>query len=73
MSLGEFRSIKIRSKKKLQVDFSGTSTVQFEGRRYALVQFHFHRGSETQLDDKQFALEVHFVHRSSDCVLGKQF
>jgi carbonic anhydrase len=47
-----------------QVDIPKGPYVTFEDRQYNLLQFHFHRGSETQIDGKQFALEVHFVHMS---------
>jgi len=39
------------------------SNVTFDGRRYQLVQFHFHCHSEHTLDGKALPLEMHFVHR----------
>ena len=35
------------------------------GRRYDLLQFHFHHLSEHTIDGKHGALEVHFVHKSA--------
>jgi carbonic anhydrase len=34
----------------------------FEGQKYQLKQFHFHRASEHTLNGQSYAMEVHFVH-----------
>ena len=36
------------------------------GRRYDLVQFHFHRPSEERIDGRQFDMVVHLVHKDID-------
>ncbi len=36
------------------------------GKRYDLVQFHFHSPSEHTVNGKYFAMEAHCVHRSAD-------
>jgi carbonic anhydrase len=36
------------------------------GKRYNLVQFHFHSPSEHTIKGEYFAMEVHLVHRSAD-------
>ena len=36
------------------------------GRRYELVQFHFHRPSEERIDGKQFDMVAHLVHKDLD-------
>ena len=36
------------------------------GKRYELLQFHFHTPSEHSVAGRQFAMEVHFVHKSAD-------
>jgi len=36
------------------------------GKRYPLVQFHFHSPAEEKINGKSFALDAHFVHRSED-------
>lgn len=44
-----------------------------EGRRFELLQFHFHHPSEHLLSGKPFAMELHFVHKSAEgqlAVLG---
>ena len=41
-------------------------TAVLEGKKYKLLQFHFHTPSEHRFRDESFPLEVHFVHRSDD-------
>lgn len=36
------------------------------GKRYQLIQFHFHRPSEEQLDGKPYPMEVHLMHKTGD-------
>jgi carbonic anhydrase len=36
------------------------------GKRYQLIQFHFHHPSEEQLDGKPYDMEVHLMHQASD-------
>jgi carbonic anhydrase len=45
---------------------AGAAAVELGGKRYELVQFHFHTPSEHVLDDRRFPLEQHFVHRAAD-------
>jgi carbonic anhydrase len=40
--------------------------VNFEGKRYDLVQFHFHAASEHTVDGMHFPLVIHMVHVSED-------
>jgi carbonic anhydrase len=42
------------------------SSILLDGKRYELLQFHFHRPSEHTLDGKHFPLEMHFVHKGPD-------
>lgn len=37
----------------------------FEGQKYLLKQFHFHRVSEHTLNGQSYAMEVHFVHMTA--------
>ncbi|RMF38358.1 MAG: hypothetical protein D6754_07685 [Alphaproteobacteria bacterium] len=37
-----------------------------DGRRYDLIQFHFHAPSEHTVDGNHLAMEAHFVHRAED-------
>ena len=41
-------------------------TAVLEGKKYKLLQFHFHTPSEHRFQDESFPLEVHFVHKSDD-------
>jgi len=40
--------------------------MMFEGKRYNLLQFHYHSPSEHTVDGKYFPLEVHHVHKAAD-------
>jgi len=42
------------------------SYVTFDGTRYQLTQFHFHRPSEELIDGKVYDMVAHFMHQSSD-------
>ena len=50
----------------VQVDVEAGNSITVLGRRYELVQFHFHRPSEERVDGRQFALVTHLVHRAED-------
>jgi len=50
----------------VQVDVARGNTIEVMGRRYELVQFHFHRPSEERIDGRQFELSVHLVHRDPE-------
>lgn len=41
-------------------------TIQFNGVKYHLVQFHVHSPSENTLSGQAFPMEIHFVHQSDD-------
>jgi carbonic anhydrase len=47
----------------VQVNVASGSAAYVNGRRYALLQFHFHRPSEERLDGRRFDMSVHLVHR----------
>jgi carbonic anhydrase len=51
----------------IQVNFAGAAgSVSIDGKRFDLLQFHFHRPSEHTVDGKTFAMEYHFVHKAAD-------
>ncbi|MEQ9642951.1 MAG: carbonic anhydrase family protein [Alphaproteobacteria bacterium] len=57
----------------IQVNWPGGSAITIQGRKYDLLQFHFHHKSEHTLAGRQFPLEAHFVHKSKQgdlAVLG---
>lgn len=36
------------------------------GKRYALVQFHFHKPSEEKINGKAYGMVAHLVHKDAD-------
>lgn len=50
----------------VQVSYQPGSTITIAGKRYELLQFHFHTPSEHRLNGNRSEMEVHFVHRSKD-------
>src|SRR6266568_170428 len=53
-----------------QVNADKGSSVKIEGKRFDLLQFHFHTPSEHTLDGKPFPLEMHLVHQAADKTLA---
>ena len=49
----------------IQVNVAPGSGMTVMGRRYELVQFHFHRPSEERINGKQFEMVAHLVHRDA--------
>ena len=47
----------------VQVTLGAGNAIEVMGRRYELVQFHFHRPSEERVNGKQFDMVVHLVHK----------
>jgi carbonic anhydrase len=45
---------------------AGGNAITVMGRRFDLVQFHFHRPSEERLDGRQFDMVAHLVHKDAD-------
>ena len=50
----------------VQVNVDAGNSIEVMGRRYDLVQFHFHRPSEERVDGKQFDMVVHLVHKDME-------
>lgn len=50
----------------VQANLAAGSAIEVGGRRYELLQLHFHRPSEERIDGRQFAMAAHLVHRSAD-------
>ncbi len=50
----------------VQVNFAPGSSIQFKGKTFELLQFHFHSPSEHQIDYRYFGMEAHLVHKSAD-------
>ncbi len=47
----------------VQVNVSPGNSINVLGRRYELVQFHFHRPSEERIDGRAFDMVAHLVHK----------
>lgn len=47
----------------IQVNVAPGNAIEVSGRRYDLVQFHFHRPSEERINGRQFDMDVHLVHK----------
>lgn len=54
----------------IQVNCAAGSSSLIGGKRFQLLQFHFHHPSEHLLKGSATALECHFVHKSADGALG---
>jgi carbonic anhydrase len=50
----------------VQVNVEPGNSITITGRRYELVQFHFHRPSEERIDGRQHDMVVHLVHKGDD-------
>jgi carbonic anhydrase len=47
----------------VQVNLDPGNAISVMGRRFELVQFHFHRPSEERINGRQFAMVAHLVHK----------
>jgi carbonic anhydrase len=50
----------------VQVNLGPGNAIEVMGRRYDLVQFHFHRPSEERIDGRQFDMVAHLVHKDPE-------
>ncbi len=50
----------------VQVNVAAGNSIEVNGRRFELVQFHFHRPSEERIDGRQFDMVAHLVHKDID-------
>ncbi len=50
----------------VQVNLEPGNSITVLGRRYDLVQFHFHRPSEERINGRQFDMVAHLVHKNSE-------
>ena len=49
----------------IQVNLAPGNALTVTGRRYELVQFHFHRPSEERINGRQFEMVAHLVHKDA--------
>ena len=50
----------------VQVNVEPGNSITITGKRYELVQFHFHRPSEERIDGRQYDMVAHLVHKALD-------
>ena len=50
----------------VQANLAPGNSIGVLGRRYELVQFHFHRPSEERIDGRAFDMAVHLVHKDAE-------
>jgi carbonic anhydrase len=50
----------------VQANLGGGNSIEVAGRRYELVQFHFHRPSEERINGRQFEMVAHLVHKDPE-------
>jgi carbonic anhydrase len=50
----------------VQVNYTPGSYISVSGRKYELVQFHFHHPSEEEINGKRADLVIHLVHKDSE-------
>ncbi|RME80486.1 MAG: carbonic anhydrase family protein, partial [Zetaproteobacteria bacterium] len=50
----------------IKVNTPGGGELVWNGKRFALVQFHFHSPSEMHVDGRAFPMVAHFVHKAED-------
>jgi carbonic anhydrase len=49
----------------IQVNLAEGNAIEVRGRRFELVQFHFHRPSEEAIDGRRYDMSLHLVHRDA--------
>ena len=54
----------------IQITYDQGNSIEVGGKKYDLLQFHFHALSEHTIDGAHGDMEVHFVHKSADGALA---
>jgi len=50
----------------IQVNYTPGSSVTIDGKRYELLQFHFHKPSEEKINGRSYPMVAHLVHKSEE-------
>jgi carbonic anhydrase len=50
----------------IQANLQPGNAIEINGRRYDLLQFHFHRPSEERINGRQYEMVVHLVHKDPE-------
>jgi carbonic anhydrase len=54
----------------IQVNYAPGSGITVAGRRYELLQFHFHKPSEERINGRAYPMVAHLVHKHADGALA---
>ncbi len=54
----------------IQVNYAPGSSITVDGKRYELLQYHFHSPSEHSIGGKEYDMVAHLVHKAADGQLG---
>lgn len=54
----------------IRVNYARDSWLSVDGRRFELIEFHFHKPSEEKIDGKGHDMSVHLVHKDKDGKFG---
>jgi carbonic anhydrase len=66
LNYGDTKVKLLNNSHTFQVNVDKGSSLMLDGKRYDLVQFHFHTPSEHTIDGRSFPMELHLVHQASD-------
>jgi len=50
----------------IQVNYAAGSSVTIDGKRYDLLQFHFHKPSEEKINGRSYPMVAHLVHKNAE-------
>jgi carbonic anhydrase len=50
----------------IQVNYAAGSSVTIDGKRYDLLQFHFHKPSEEKIHGRSYPMVAHLVHKNAE-------
>ncbi|KQZ32703.1 carbonic anhydrase [Duganella sp. Root1480D1] len=50
----------------IQVNYAAGSSITIDGKRYELLQFHFHKPSEEKINGRSYPMVAHLVHRNEE-------
>ncbi len=49
----------------IQSNSNAQSYIQIKGKKFSLLQFHFHSPSEHRINGRRYGMELHFVHKNT--------
>ena len=66
LSYGQSRVKLTNNGHTIQVNVDKGSSLTLDGKRFDLLQFHFHTPSEHTIEGRSYPLEMHLVHQATD-------